>query len=348
VFPLAYYSNAKGSTLGIRPHLETAKFCPNSAVLFFCRVLACEDRRSTSASRAAAAAQPPALAHALRTRSGWHAALSLTPWRGHCNTHRSSLRLTLVAVFAQVRENVTAENGLAGPSQSPGALRHPSPPTFAAWPTPLMPLRRTSRTDLVAVASAGRCGRGAAERRDGRGFDDRGAPARPPAPARPRPARVAPCAAPHTAALSQLSSCAVHEQPYGSPSHQGGGTALQTLMASGATGACSGDGDSWATKPTAAQEQAKRRPGALPPAEAAPATTDPTTGRGTRRGRDEDVPPAVARDTSGLDGLPAPRDSKDASGNPYDNAASWVDDRVKKGKALQEQEQVTPSPYLPP
>ena len=85
-----------------------------------------------------------------------------------------------------------------------------------------------------------------------------------------------------------------------------------------------------------------------PPAEAAPATTDPTTGRGTRRGRDEDVPPAVARDTSGLDGLPAPRDSKDASGNPYDNAASWVDDRVKKGKALQEQEQVTPSPYLPP
>ena len=38
-------------------------------------------------------------------------------------------------------------------------------------------------------------------------------------------------------------------------------------MASGATGACSGNGDSWATKPTAAQEQAKRRPGALlPPA----------------------------------------------------------------------------------
>ena len=87
---------------------------------------------------------------------------------------------------------------------------------------------------------------------------------------------------------------------------------------------------------------------AQPPAEGAPAAADPTTGRGTRRGRDEDVPPAVARDTSGLDELPAPRDSKDASGHPYDNAASWVDDHVKKGKALQEQKQVTPSPYLPP
>jgi hypothetical protein len=182
-------------------------------------------------------------------------------------------------------------------------------------------------------------------------------------------------------------------------------------MDGGATGACSGNDDSWATRPTVAQEQAERRPGAQlppagmavldgaarsaarsadarqvkatmqnvstaasrpgqvgqsplvspslpslpstptrgqPPAEAAPAAADPTTGRGTRRGRDEDVPPAVARDTSGLDGLPAPRDSKDASGNPYDNAASWLDDRVKKGKALQEQEQVTPSPYLPP
>ena len=89
-----------------------------------------------------------------------------------------------------------------------------------------------------------------------------------------------------------------------------------------------------------------------PSAEAAPAAATPTTGRGTRRGRDEDVPPAVARDTSGLDGLPAPRDSKDASGKPYDNAASWMDDRVKKMQALwkklPEQEQVTPSPYLPP
>ena len=84
------------------------------------------------------------------------------------------------------------------------------------------------------------------------------------------------------------------------------------------------------------------------PVEGAPAAADPTTGRGTRRGRDEGVPPAEARDTSGLDELPAPRDSEDASGHLYDNAASWVDDHVKKGKALQEQEQVTPSPYLPP
>jgi hypothetical protein len=35
------------------------------------------------------------------TRSVWHATLSLTPWRDHCNTHRSSL--TLVAVFAGAR-----------------------------------------------------------------------------------------------------------------------------------------------------------------------------------------------------------------------------------------------------
>ena len=162
-----------------RPHLETAKFAPNSAVAFFaacwraktgglCHLHIPCRRRGASASRQRTLCS---------TRSGWHAALSLTPWRGHCNTHRSSLRLTLVAVFAQVRENVTAENGLTGPSRSPGAPR-PSPPTFAAWPTPLMPMRRTSRTDLVAVAPAGRCCRGAAERRDGCGFNDEGAPAR--------------------------------------------------------------------------------------------------------------------------------------------------------------------------
>ena len=180
-----------------------------------------------------------------------------------------------------------------------------------------------------------------------------------------------------------------------------------SLMDGGATGGCSGDGDSWVAAQTAAQEQAESRPGAqLPPdamamldragqsapagqgaavvremrtdtsrpgqagqsppvtpslssltstptrmqqpVEGAPAAADPTTGRGTRRGRDEDVPPAVARDTSGLDELPAPRDSKDASGHPYDNAASWVDDHVKKGKALPEQEQVTPSPNPSP
>ena len=111
-------------------------------------------------------------------------------------------------------------------------------------------------------------------------------------------------------------------------------------------------------KPTVAEDLAARRgetstsTRTQPPAEAAPASATPTTGRGTRRGRDDDVPPTVERDTSGLDGLPAPRDSKDASGKPYDNAASWMDDRVKKMQALwkklPEQEQVTPSPYLPP
>ena len=89
-----------------------------------------------------------------------------------------------------------------------------------------------------------------------------------------------------------------------------------------------------------------------PPAEAAPASATPTTGRGTRRRRDEDAPPTVERDTSGLKGLPAPRDSRDASGKTYDNAASWVDDRREKVKALlkklQEQEQVAPKPLTYP
>ena len=58
----------------------------------------------------------------------------------------------------------------------------------------------------------------------------------------------------------------MREQPYGSPSHTDGGTALRALMDGGATGACSGNGDSWATRPTATQELAEHRPGAqLPP-----------------------------------------------------------------------------------
>ena len=92
--------------------------------------------------------------------------------------------------------------------------------------------------------------------------------------------------------------------------------------------------------------------GSLPTTATAEAAATPTTGRGTRRGRDEDAPPVVARDTSGLDGLPAPQDSKDASGKPYDSAASWVDDRLEKVKALlkklQQQEQVTPKPSPTP
>ena len=59
------------------------------------------------------------------TRSGWHAALSLTPWRDHCNTHRSSLRLTLVAVFAGARERHNRE----WPRRTRTSARCPTPPT---------------------------------------------------------------------------------------------------------------------------------------------------------------------------------------------------------------------------
>jgi len=273
-------------------------------------------------------------------------------------------------------------------------------------------MRRTSRTE---VWSPSRRQGGAVEEPQSDAMDVgltmEARPHAPPPCEGPRPARVAPWAAPHTAAHEPLSSSAVCEQRFGSPGRPDSGTELRALMDGGATGGCSVDGDSWATAQTPAQKQAESRTGALlppegmavtdgaaqsaarsadargvkatmqnvstatsrpgqdgqsppvtpslpslpstptrvqQPVEGAPAAADPTTGRGTRRGRDEDVPPAVARDTSGLDELPAPRDSKDASGHPYDNAASWVDDHVKKGKALPEQEQVTPSPNPSP
>ena len=66
------------------------------------------------------------------TRSVWHATLSLTPWRDHCNTHRSSL--TLVAVFAGARARHHSENGLAGPSRSPGAPHAPRLPPSQRGP----------------------------------------------------------------------------------------------------------------------------------------------------------------------------------------------------------------------
>ena len=128
-FPLAVYTNAKGSPLGIRPHLETAKFCPNSAqrAPFFaacwraktgglCHLHIPCRRRGASASRQRTLCS---------TRSGWHAALSLTPWRDHCNTHRSSLRLTLVAVFAGARERHHRE----WPRRTFTIARCPTPPT---------------------------------------------------------------------------------------------------------------------------------------------------------------------------------------------------------------------------
>ena len=44
-----------------------------------------------------------------------------------------------------------------------------------------------------------------------------------------------------------------HEQGFGTPGHPGGGEELQALMAAGATGACTGDGDSWANGPCSKQ-----------------------------------------------------------------------------------------------
>ena len=75
------------------------------------------------------------------------------------------------------------------------------------------------------------------------------------------------------------------------------------------------------------------------PAEDAPAAADPTTGRGTRRGRDAGPDtPTIALDTSVLDELPAPWDSKNASGQPYETAASWLSERLQKQCTLREAE----------
>ena len=81
-----------------------------------------------------------------------------------------------------------------------------------------------------------------------------------------------------------------------------------------------------------------------PPAEAAPAAATLTTGRGTRRGRD--ISPFVSVEEpdqlnrSFLEGCPAPRDSKDASGQSYDNAMSWVSARLQKQRTFKEAEKV--------
>lgn len=81
-----------------------------------------------------------------------------------------------------------------------------------------------------------------------------------------------------------------------------------------------------------------------PPAEAAPAAATPTTSRGTRRGRD--ISPSVRVEDpdllnrSFLEGLPAPRGSEDASGQPYDSAMSWVSARLQKQRTFKEAEKV--------
>jgi hypothetical protein len=165
--------------LAFRPHLETAKFCPNNAQRAPFFVLACEDRRSVPPPLPV---QPPRCSRQsprtlCSTRSVWHAALSLTPWRDHWRTHRNNpgphtgcrLRRCASAPPARMASQDSHERPV--PHAPRLHLR-------SVWPTPLMPMRRTSRTDLVAVAPAGRCCRGAAERRDGGGFNDGGAPAR--------------------------------------------------------------------------------------------------------------------------------------------------------------------------
>ena len=103
-------------------------------------------------------------------------------------------------------------------------------------------------------------------------------------------------------------------------------------------------------KPTVAEYLAARRVETSastpeqPPAEAAPAAATLTTGRGTRRGRD--ISPFVSVEDpdqlnrSFLEGYPAPRGSKDASGQPYDSAMSWVSGRLQKQCTLKEAEKV--------
>ena len=83
---------------------------------------------------------------------------------------------------------------------------------------------------------------------------------------------------------------------------------------------------------------------AQPPAEAAPAAATPTTGRGTRRERE--ISPSVRVEDpdrlnrSFFEGYPAPRGSKDASGQPYDSAMSWVSGWLQKQCTLKEAEKV--------
>ena len=86
----------------------------------------------------------------------------------------------------------------------------------------------------------------------------------PTAPARDTARVAAPGAAPHSGICSLWSS-AVREQRFGSPGCLDGGTELRALKDNGATCGCSRGGDSWATAPTAAQEQEVRRPGAQYP-----------------------------------------------------------------------------------
>ena len=123
-------------------------------------------------------------------------------WRDHWRTHRSNPGPHTGCGARRCASAPPARNGLAGLARPPGA-RAPTPPAFTAWPTSLMPMRRTllrfgHRRAGRAVWS--RCPRATRWKwiwrpRCGRTLHP---------PARPRPARVAPWAAPHTAAHEPL------------------------------------------------------------------------------------------------------------------------------------------------
>ena len=130
---MADYSKYQGvDPLVFRPHLETAKFAPNSAVAFFAACWRAKTGGPPSASRAAAAAHPPAAS----ARSAAHARCGTR----HCPSRRGVTIAThtgaasLWLPCSQVRERATSENGLTGPSRSPGAPHAPRLPPSQRGP----------------------------------------------------------------------------------------------------------------------------------------------------------------------------------------------------------------------
>ena len=122
--------------------------------LFFAVCWACEER-SVPPSTSRAAAHPPASAYALCTRS-----VGTRRCPSQCSViigaHTGTAWASHGLPCSQVRERATTENGLARPSRAPGAPAPHAPPTFAARPTLLMPLRRTLRTHVFWFRRAGR------------------------------------------------------------------------------------------------------------------------------------------------------------------------------------------------
>ena len=176
-FSVGCLPKAKGPA--IRPFAfdcfwKLPKFHPNSAraVAF----LPCVGRVKRgpcrpSTPRAAGVAPPPASTHALQRTLGLaHGAVPHSvagplahapeqPWDSHW------------LPCSQVCERDASENGLAGLARAPGAPA-PTPPTIRSV-AHISHAHAPHIADLRfgTVASAGRCGRGAAERRDGRGVN---------------------------------------------------------------------------------------------------------------------------------------------------------------------------------